>query len=288
MKCVDPAAPPGEPDPDAPAGEPPDRGLCRAFRGVVDDWFNMLNRGVRRTGVGGSDVHGLYGYEAGCPRTLLRTGGTTGPYLTEAEIAGAIREGRSVVTNGPMIHFRVGEAEVGSTVEAKASSEVALSVRVEKAGVYDVDRVEIYRNGELIHWISACGSAREGDAAEPHKHPCIRRDDGVLVYDETLLDRPEVDSWYVVVAMGIDGRSLAPVYASASLARFGTFEVTQKLYDLIPTLTSLRTPRFPSLFPTFPFAITNPIWVDVGGDGWKPPETPPSWCRPSDAGCPNQ
>src|SRR5262249_42734149 len=49
---------------------PPDAALCRSLRGTIDDWFNMLNRGVRRTGVGGSDVHGIVGYEAGTPRTL--------------------------------------------------------------------------------------------------------------------------------------------------------------------------------------------------------------------------
>ena len=33
------------------------------------------------------------------------------------------------------------------------------------------------------------------------------------------------------------------------------------------------------------------VWVDVGGDGWEPPLTPPSWCRkpggdrPADLGC---
>jgi hypothetical protein len=36
----------------------------------------------------------------------------------------------------------------------------------------------------------------------------------------------------------------------------------------------------------FPWAMTNPIWVDVGGDGWTAPEAPPSWCDPKhDRGC---
>jgi len=77
------------------------------------------------------------------------------------------------------------------------------------------------------------------------------------------------------------------VYSSLVLSRFGTFEITQRLYDLIPALTAIRTPRFPSVYPTFPIAITNPIWIDVGGDGWQPPASPTSWCVESrDLNCP--
>jgi hypothetical protein len=25
---------------------------------------------------------------------------------------------------------------------------------------------------------------------------------------------------------------------------------------------------------TTPYAITNPIWIDVGGEGWTPPKSP--------------
>lgn len=267
------------------SGRPPAREelLCKSLGGVVDDWFGMLNRGMRRTGASGSDVHGLFGYEAGSPRTMLRTGGAKAPSLASAHITNAIKEGRAVVTNGPMLHFRVGGAEVGETVSVEAGRPVSLSLRVETAGWYDVDRVEVYRNGELLHWMSGCESARESDA-EPHGHPCVRR--GVVAFEDSFEESPPVDAWYVVIATGLDGRSLAPVYASAVMARLGTFEVSQRVFDIIPALSGIRVPRFPSLYPTFPVAVTNPIWVDIGGDGWKPPLPAPSWCTPGrDVGC---
>jgi hypothetical protein len=277
---------------DLSTGTPPkDSAVCRSLRGLVDDWFNMLNRGVRRTGVGGSDVHGLAGYEAGVPRTLLLTGGTRPPHLGQREVTEAVLAGKVEVTNGPMIHFAVesaaARAGLGETLVVAASTPVTLAISVDDAGWYDVDRVEVYRNGELIHWITACGATRAGDSAETHSHPCIELGGGgVVAYAERIEDQPERDAWYVVIALGIDGRSLAPVYSSAVLPRLGTFELTQRIYDIIPALSSLRTPRFPSLFPTFPFGITNPIWVDVGGDGWTPPSSPPSWCTPGkDYGC---
>lgn len=274
MSCV---LPPGSDDP-----APPADWLCRRYRGVMDDWFTMLNRGVFRTGVSGSDVHGG---ETGSMRTLLRTSGTTPPYLTDADVVDALQNGRAIVSNGPMIHFTVNQAEVGDMLPLSGASEVTLKLRVEKAGWYDVDRVELYRNGELIHWFIGCERSR--GAADPHGHPCIDTSDGVVVaLDQTLSDRPAEDSWYVAMAYGLDGRSMAPVYGSVVLASLGVPEITQRIYDIIPRLREFRNPRFPSLHPLFPFAFTNPIWVDVGGDGWLPPLEPLAWCRAGDFGCP--
>ena len=54
----------------------------------------------------------------------------------------------------------------------------------------------------------------------------------------------------------------------------------------IPALTAFRTPRFPSIYPTFPLAISNPTWLDLDGDGWTPSLPPPSWCvEGKDIGC---
>jgi hypothetical protein len=262
------------------AGAPAEgTGMCRALRGVVDDWFTMLNRGLRRTGVGGSDVHGLYGYEPGVPRTLVHTGATMPPNVTEEEIVQGVLGGKVVVTNGPLLSLEVNGAGVGEVVAGVAGQPVRIRVGVQSAGWYDVDRVELYRNGELIHWVSGCDSRRPGEIADPHGHPCLPA--GVhQVLDETFEDHPGGDAWYVAIASGLDGRTLGPIYSSALLPRLGTFEITQRIYDIVPALRGLRVPRFPSLYPTFPFAITNPVWVDQDGDGWTPPLPPPSWCTP--------
>jgi hypothetical protein len=79
---------------------------------------------------------------------------------------------------------------------------------------------------------------------------------------------------------------MAPIYESQVLAEIGTPEITQRLFTVIPGLQEFKYPRAPTIYPVFPFAFTNPIWVDVGGDGWLPPLAPPSWCQSRDAGCP--
>ena len=110
--------------------------------------------------------------------------------------------------------------------------------------------------------------------------------DVVLAGDWTIKDRPERDAWYAVLVYGLDGRSLAPVYQTQLLAEINTPEITQRLFTIIPGLQEFKYPRVPSIFPVFPFVFSNPIFVDVGGDGWLPPLAPPSWCRPTDKGCP--
>jgi hypothetical protein len=99
----------------------------------------------------------------------------------------------------------------------------------------------------------------------------------VVNFDQTLSDTPEGDAWYVVVAMGVDGKGLAPVYSTPPVSRLGIFEVIQRLIPLLPPLRSLRIPLTPTVAQVRPYAVTNPIWVDVGGDGFTPLEEPPSW-----------
>jgi hypothetical protein len=263
---------------------PPADALCRTSRGVIDDWFNMLNRGVFRTGVGGGDAHLR---EAGFMRTYLRTDGVTPPFVQPADVVDAVRKGRAIVSNGPMVHFRVDDAQVGDTLKVSPGTPVTLHIEVEKAPWYDVDRIEVYRNGHLIHWGNGCSDTSRGNHdADPDPDPCVKMgEDVVVAWDVALTDTPDRDAWYVVLVYGLDGRNMAPVYESEVLAEIGTPEITARLFTIIPGLREFRYPPKPAIYPVLPFAFTNPIWVDVGGDGWQPPSSPPSWCQPGDSGC---
>lgn len=268
-------------------GDPADtKGICLRFRGVVDDWFMMLNRGLRRTVLGGSDTHGIYAGAAGSPRTMIMTHGTTPPHLKTDNIRDGILGAEAVVTNGPMIFFEVEGQPVGSMVKVGNGASVQLNLRVEAANWYDVDRIEIYRNGELLHWLRGCNSSFEEDD-DPDAPDCLEpTSESTLVFDGAFADVPDGDAWYSVVALGLEGRNLSPVYSSATLSELGVFEVAQKVFSLIPALSAFRVPQKADLFPTFPVAVSNPVWVDVGSDGWEPPFAPPSGCRPNyDFGC---
>ncbi|MCB9556251.1 MAG: hypothetical protein H6707_09135 [Deltaproteobacteria bacterium] len=252
-----------------------DNDPCPTIRGTVDDYFQLLNRGVRRTLLGNSDSHDTYGNEAGIPRNFIRSESDAAGLIDLPQTAKNVRSGRSFASYGPFISFSIDDEEIGGTVKATAGQAVTLKMRVQSPLWFDVDRIEIYRNGQLIKTFS--GSTTCTDRSQ-----CLRLPNTQIVnFEGQLTDTPQEDSWYAVVAMGVDGKTLAPVYSSAPVARLGLFELLQRLIPLLPPLRSLRTPMSPTISVVRPYAITNPIWVDIGGDGLTPVATPPGWSEES-------
>lgn len=253
-----------------------DNDPCPTLRGTVDDWFQMLNRGVWRPVLGNSDSHDTYGIEAGIPRNYVAASGDLPISINEVEIAEQIRQGRLFASYGPFIDFKINGQSLGAKVPVEPGKSVRLSIRIQSPTWFDVDRVEVYRNGQLLKAFDGrvdCSDARS----------CIRVPNKEVVnLDATIEDSPPQDAWYVVIAMGLDGKSLAPVYSSTPVARLGIFEIIQRLTPILPPLRSLRTPFSPSISTVRPYAVTNPIWVDVGDDGLKSVSSPPLWATEDD------
>ncbi len=141
-----------------------------------------------------------------------------------------------------------------------------IQVEVQAPSWIDVDRVELYENGTLIHVF---------DAQDPA---------GGLRISDALAWTPTRDAWYVAIAMGRE--SMAPVFTPVEIPYIPLDEaVTGALGQLevfsSPALSGLRTPvPFPKKYAVLPYALTNPIWVDVGGDGWLAPGLP-AWLQPA-------
>jgi hypothetical protein len=250
---------------------------CVTLRGTIDDWFQMLNRGVRRSVFGNSDSHDTYNIEGGIPRTYVRSPTDQPAAIDKRELATALKKLRSFATFGPFVEVQIDGKGSGATVQPK-DSKIKLALRVQSPRWFDVDRLEIYRNGELIRVI-----AGKKDCAEGAKD-CLRvPNTKVINFDAVIEDTPTEDSWYVVIAMGLDGKSLAPIYSSTPVARLGIFELVQRLTPLLPPLRSLRTPLSPSITRVRPYAVTNPIFVDLDGDGIIKAKHPlPTWATDAD------
>lgn len=251
---------------------------CRTLQGTMDDWFQMLNRGVIRPVLGNSDSHGPYAVEAGLPRNYLRSNTDIPPEVRERDVAETVHGMEMFPTYGPFLEFSVDGKGMGSTVQSAPNKPVKLHIRIQSPSWFDVDRLEIYRNGQLIRVVTGRRDCPAGDAS------CIRSPNEKTVnYDAEIEDRPARDAWYVVIAMGIDGKTLAPVYSSTPVARLGIYELVQRLTPILPPLRGLRVPFAPSIATVRPYAVTNPIFVDVDGDGsYDAPLSAPSWATESD------
>ena len=237
------------------------------WEGVLDDWFHTLNLGYRFTALGNSDTHGKTSTESGCPRNYVQAETDDPGFLDEHSVAQAVKEGRVVASTGPFIRFSANAPENGPGSELSTDQPVLFNVEVQTPGWFDVNRVELYENGTLIHEWS-------GDEV---------LDDATYNLTAELEVTPTIDAWYVVVALGDD--DLAPVFTPVEIAPIQLEDVVSgALSGLGAPFDSLLAEGVPvpRTFPVHPYAVTNPIWIDADADGeWMPPG-PPAWWRAPD------
>jgi hypothetical protein len=229
-------------------------GLSWGQQGQLDDWFSLLNLGFRYTALANSDTHSMTKTEAGCPRNFVMSVTDDPGFIADQDVADAVKAGRVVASYGPFVTLTLDEAIIGDTLVSDAGRHT-VTVEVQAPSWMDVDRVELYENGTLIHdWVV------EGD--EPQR------------FTGTHEVTPDRDSWYVAIAVGDE--SLAPVFTPVERPIIDLQVVVVDALSSVPAVGAFLDPvvPLPELFPITAFAVTNPIWVDQAGDGFDAPGIP--------------
>jgi len=199
-------------------------------KAVIQDWLHLLNRGYFFPIVGSSDSHETDGDEPGYARTYVSYDRKKSRELDEMALISAMKKGRSFVSNGPLVEFKInGKYSSGDTMTAK-NGKADVWVRVQSAPWVSVDEVRIIVNGERKIVI-------------PVKTPPEKI---VKFQDTTRLDL-QGDSYIVIEVAG--KKSLYPVSQSR---RNGNSIENGPL----------------------PYALTNPIFIDVDGNGAFAPPWP--------------
>jgi hypothetical protein len=237
--------------------------------GPIDDWFALLNLGYRITAVGNSDTHSKTKTEAGCPRNYVAAPTDSPGLLSTSSVADAVREGRIVASYGPFIRFSANTWDNGPGSTVEGSGPVSFFVEVQSPTWFDVDRVELYENGTLIH---------EWSIEVPNE-------DTINLAKEVLIT-PTKDSWYVVIALGDD--DLGPVFTPVDIQPIqlqdivegAVSEIDFGAFDLSGVVGSASP--VPRTFPITPYAVTNPIWIDRDGDGFDAPGRAAWLTRPAE------
>jgi len=227
--------------------------LGYGLNGQVDDWFSLLNLGFRFTAVGNSDTHGTTSTESGCPRNYVVSTTDDPGWIDPIELSENIRSGHVVTGYGPFVRFSIGDAIVGD--EVIVEGDVEIDIEVQAPTWMSVDRMELYRNGVLIEeWTEL--------------------DEGVLRYVGTVTDQPAVDSWYVLIVTGSE--SMEPLYTPVDYAPVQLQDVVTEALSSVEAVGALLSEGVdhPRVYPVTPFALTNPIYVDVDGNGWSAPGLP--------------
>jgi hypothetical protein len=169
-------------------------------------------------------------------------------------------------------------AGIGDDVSTTTGTGI-VSLEVQAPRWMQVDRVELYENGTLI---------REFQGAEMSPSSVIKLKTETQVQPKDEAGNP-TDAWYVAVAMG--DQDLGPLFTAVEVPKLEFSDVilgAVSSFDLggLDVASFVGPgPAFPKTFPVLPYALTNPIWLDVDGDvdgnglAFEPLGAMPSWFR---------
>ena len=118
--------------------------------GTAEAWYRLLNVGARVTPSAGTDamVDFFRTMAVGTTRVYVRVPGQ----LTMERYLEGLKAGRSFVSNGPLLQFRVADKEPGDAVKASSGADLPWELQV--ASALPFDRVELLVNGSVV-WTGA-------------------------------------------------------------------------------------------------------------------------------------
>lgn len=161
-------------------------------------WFYLLNQGIVRAGTANSDSHTLVDSVLGTPRNIVWTEQTLASF-DEAAFNRAVREGRMMGTNGPVIEVtttdRNGNVVAPSLVPFAPASDAVLSIRVSAAPWVPVEEIRIVVNGRVARTLSA----ELSHPSDPFGTDGIVRFEGEVALAE-ILPAGDRDAYIVVEA----------------------------------------------------------------------------------------
>jgi hypothetical protein len=224
------------------------------FLQIRADWFSLLNQVNTVTasgtvpfipGTGVSDSHRNTLESAGYFRTYVLGTGDDPVAMSAAALNAGIKAGRMVATTGPYIEFAVRDAAgtvagVGDTI-VPATADVTLAIRVRATNWIPVEEVRVIANGNVVSGLVFDDGSTPAVSAPP-RNPWSARPRPVERFAHEATLTLTQDTWLLVEA----GSSLVAIDGPDPVA------------DII-------VPGF------IPLAFTNPVFVDLEGDGFDPP-----------------
>jgi hypothetical protein len=224
------------------------------------DWFSLLAQANLPTkngpvpiiwGTGVSDSHRISIEAAGYMRTYVLGSGDDPAALDEADFDANILAGRMMATTGPFIEATLSDgagntAGLGETF-TPTSSPLTLQVRVQASNWIPLEEVRVIVDGDVPVGLAFDETTTPAVKKAPKK-PLSKGKKSVERFEAAIPLPGSAEDFFVLVEAG---QKLDPVPGADPFA-------------------SLIVPDFVSL------AFTNPIFVDLAGDGFDPPGLPPS------------
>jgi hypothetical protein len=272
-------------------------GIIDEFEGQnLGDWINLVNQGIVRSGVANSDSHNRRTTYLATRNLVASNVTDPGALSDQAEaLAANVAAGKVIGTNAPFLTVELsgsfnGDGQsaglgVGATRElvVDAGSDVGLTVAIATPEWAPVDAIDLYYKPRTQR-SSEAGEAARYVACPPDTFvagmPGWTQQTVVVDADVPGASRIEIsftgvietvveDSWLIVVARGSDEVS-APLFPV--VPEDLDSESNQTLEDL--TDDNVGEGGVPA------YAFTNPLFIDVNGDGWTAPGVGDGICPP--------
>jgi len=153
---------------------------------VKQDWFNMLNQGIKKTGIGNSDSHSVIAQIAGVPRNYIKNSTENPLEFDNKELSQSIKNQQVSVARGLFVNLETANGEgIGSTVTFPGESrEVTFKLQVQAPSWVTCHKAELVENGVVIATYE------------------IPKSTEIIRFEKEVTLRPKKDSWYVLIAYG--------------------------------------------------------------------------------------
>ncbi len=220
------------------------------LRRVRRDWLSLLNQGVFKPQTGVSDSHRLTIEHAGWARTYVNGVGDEPAALDVSNFDAQVNAGNMLVSAGPYITFTARAPATGQTrgigqMVSSPDGRVGLKIRVTSPAWIPVEEVRIIANGFVV--ASFDSTTKPGVKAVPAN---FQASGGTRRFSRTIVFNVTQDTYFLVEA----GAKLP--------ANINTLPTPPPIMDIV----------VPGVVP---WAATNPIFVDVNGNGvFDPPGLP--------------
>ncbi|MEP5764365.1 MAG: carboxypeptidase regulatory-like domain-containing protein [Halieaceae bacterium] len=272
-------------------------GIEEEFLGQnAGDWFNLINQGIVRTGVADSDTHSRRTTYLATRNQIASSVTDPGLLSDQAEtLAATVAAGKNIGTNAPFVTLVASGSFGGNTqtaglgiddtleMDLDSGGEVTVTVNIQSADWAAVDAVDFYINNQPERSSAPGAVARYGvcaditvTASDPNWSETIVVVDPAIagasrreVSVELSLPGVTEDSWLVAIIHGSDGVSppLFPIVPE---------DIQQSSNTTLAELTDSNLGEDGVLA----YAFTNPVFIDVDGDGWTPPGVANASCSP--------
>ena len=160
---------------------------------VKQDWFNMLNQGIKKTGLGNSDSHSVIAQIAGVPRNYIKSSTEVPTEISNEELAQNVKNQEVTVARGLFVNMTTKDGKgIGATVKLEGTEpNLTLNLSVQAPSWITCHKAALIENGEVIQTFD------------------IPESTNVNRLTKTVTLQPKKDSWYVLIAYG--DRPMAPM-----------------------------------------------------------------------------